>query len=147
MPPEHEEEFPRLSSDELTDLKKWVLGGAPGFAGPTAGDEPDEAFAPRAVAVKEIFRKKCHECHRTGNVANGIKILNHDLLVVKRKVVVPGRPEQSPLFQALHSADKKKVMPPPDQPPLAATEIDTIRLWIGEGAPPFPRARAPAPKR
>src|SRR5262249_47248014 len=56
MPPEHEEEFPRLSSDELTDLKKWVLGGAPGFAGPAAGDEPAEAFAPRAIAVKKIFR-------------------------------------------------------------------------------------------
>src|SRR5262249_30554363 len=31
MPPEEDEEFPRLSSDELGDLKKWVAGDAPPF--------------------------------------------------------------------------------------------------------------------
>ena len=103
MPPEEEEEFPRLSSDEIEVLKKWVAGGAPGFDPAEPADRAELTAAPdsRAVAVKSIFEEKCADCHRLGSAKNGIKILNHDLLVFKRKVVVPGQPAQSSLFKAL----------------------------------------------
>jgi serine/threonine protein kinase/mono/diheme cytochrome c family protein len=139
MPPEEEEEFPRMASDEIEVLKKWVAGGAPPFAEPG----PDDRLPPRptklAIEVKAIFSEKCHECHRIGFAKNGIKILNHDLLVAKRKVVVPGDPGQSVLYQSLLSKDPKKVMPPPDHGELLPEEITTIRRWILEGAGPFPR--------
>ena len=145
MPPEEQEEFPRLSSGELEDLKKWVAGGAPPFPAGVIEEPPppSAAVAARALVVKEILREKCHECHRFGSAKNGIKILNHDLLVTKRKVIVPGKPEQSGLYLSLHSKDKKKVMPPPEYPPLTEGEIETIRRWIADGAPAFPRTHAP----
>ena len=58
------------------------------------------------------------------------------LLVAKEKVV-PGKPDESALF-LLVTADDDTVMPPEDQPRLAADEIDAIRAWIAAGAPPFP---------
>ncbi len=142
MPPEEEEEFPRLASAEIESLKRWVAAGAPAFepVGPAdrpAAKEPDRL----AVAVKKIFQDSCYDCHRLGAPKNnGIKILNHDLLVSKRKLVVPGDPGKSVLYQALLSKDPKKRMPPDDSGlALSEEEIDMVRTWISEGAPPFPR--------
>jgi serine/threonine protein kinase/mono/diheme cytochrome c family protein len=144
MPPEEDEEFPRLSSEEKEDLKKWIAGGAPPFPSPADVEHlPEPPPSPSALAVKQVFQKKCRECHRAGNPMNGIKILNYDLLVAKRKVVVPGQPDRSRLVELLLTTDKKKRMPPDKSPPLTADEIARIRTWIAEGAPPFPLARAP----
>lgn len=146
MPPEEEEEFPRMSSEEIEELKKWVLGGAPPFPPPDADAlQPAKPAPELARDVKEIFREKCRDCHQFGIAKNGIKILNYDLLVAKRKVVVPFAPEQSPLYQSLFSKDPKKVMPPPDQLQLSDEEVDMIRRWIAEGAPAFPAIRKPRP--
>jgi uncharacterized membrane protein len=144
MPPEEDEEFPHLSSEEKQDLKKWIAGGAPPFPPPPddsllSGHQADS----RAVAVKQILRAKCRDCHRAGNAKGGIRILNHDLLLTKRKMVVPGQPERSRLVELLLTVDKKKRMPPEKSPPLTADEIVTIRAWITEGALPFPLVRAP----
>src|SRR5262245_10409285 len=141
MPPEEAEDYPRLSSDEIEVLKTWVDGGAPPFAGASEDDRraKTEPISPLAVEVKKIFRANCYDCHRLGKAKHGIKILNHDLLVVKRKVIVPGKPDESLLFRLLVSEDGKKMMPPEDRERLSDKEIDTIRRWIEKGAPPFPR--------
>jgi serine/threonine protein kinase/mono/diheme cytochrome c family protein len=141
MPPEEAEDYPRLSSDEIEVLKTWVDGGAPPFDGPSEDDlrPPVEPVSPLAVEVKKIFRANCYDCHRLGKAKHGIKILNHDLLVVKRKVIVPGKPDESLLFRLLVSEDSKKMMPPEDRERVSDREIDTIRRWIEKGAPPFPR--------
>lgn len=123
-------------------LKRWVAGGAPAFAPPGPADRTSTADlpSPLAVAVKRIFQDNCYECHRLGSAKNGIKVLNHDLLVAKRRVVVPGQPAQSTLYQALLTRDPKKLMPPTDSGlELTPEEIDTVRRWIESGAPPFPR--------
>jgi mono/diheme cytochrome c family protein len=139
MPPVEKEEYPRLSSDELEVLKQWVMGGAPRF--PDQGhDGPAEVPTELSAEVKRIFREKCRECHQPLNAKKGISVLNHDLLVVKRKVVIPGDPEESLLYRLLLTKDAKKLMPPPDDAePLTDQQIETIRRWILEGAAPFPR--------
>jgi mono/diheme cytochrome c family protein len=135
-----EEEFPRVLSDEFGVLKKWVAGGAPPWPEPEPGDQPpDEAPSVLAIQTKEIFREKCYRCHRFGNAKNGILILNHHLLVSKRKVIVPGQPDSSSLYQSLFLDDPNKVMPPKKSKPLTPAEKATIRRYIAEGAPPFPR--------
>jgi serine/threonine protein kinase len=139
MPPRKEEEFPRMSSDELEVLKKWVAGGAPPWPDPVPDEPPEQQPTPRSTAVKEIFRAHCQECHNIEEPRKGIIILNHDLLVAKRKVVIPGDPQQSVLFQTLFLKDPKKRMPPPDMDELTSDEINQIRRWIAEGAAPFPR--------
>ncbi len=144
MPPEEEEtRLPRLSEKELVILKDWILGGAPPFppaevehVGPAA--EPHSKLAQEA---KTILYNHCYECHRYDVAKGGIKILHHRLLTSVRKVVVPGRPDESELFELIDSADDTRRMPPAkDAARLSRDEIAVIRAWILEGAPPFPKS-------
>ncbi len=90
-----------------------------------------------AAAAKEVFRLHCLECHGGAVTRGRIKILDHESLM-KRKVIVAGKPEDSTLFQLVTSKDAESRMPPLGQPELKATDIQTIRDWIAAGAPPFP---------
>jgi len=141
MPPEKREtELPRLSQRELEVLDQWILGGAPRFP-----DESEKSPVPRyrisltAIATKEIFQRRCYECHSYDVAEGGIKILHHRLLLHVRKVIVPGKPEESELFQLIVSKDEEAMMPPATKNRLTPNEIETIRNWILQGAPPFPK--------
>ncbi|MGH7128758.1 MAG: c-type cytochrome domain-containing protein, partial [Planctomycetaceae bacterium] len=142
MPPEEEEiRLPRVSQQELEILREWIALGAPRFvaddpASPTPPVVPD---SPLALEVKRIFIRRCYECHRYEEAKGGIKILNHRLLTHVRHVVVPGEPEQSELYQLITRSDIELVMPPQPLERLNAEEIATVRRWIAEGAPPFPK--------
>jgi mono/diheme cytochrome c family protein len=139
MPPPRFEELPRVAPEELQVLRDWIAGGAPPF--PEA-DEPRAAPQPTPLSaqVRQILFEQCYTCHRYDNAGGGIKILNHDLLVTKRKVVIPGRPDESELYRLL-VGHAEPVMPPRGQPRLRSQELDVVRRWIAEGAPPFPRSR------
>ena len=142
MPPEEEDDLPRVSEMELAILKEWIAGGAPPFPeeDPHAPVAPVVPRSELAAQVKAIFRSNCFECHQKTKPESGLKILNHDLLVRVRKVVVPGRPDESELYELL-VADGERVMPPLTHPRMPAEEIDAVRRWIEAGAPPFPRTR------
>jgi mono/diheme cytochrome c family protein len=143
MPPEEEEvRLPRVSEEELIILKEWIQGGAPPFK-PDDGNpvKPSPAPSKLAAMTKALFHKHCYECHRFDEAKGGIKILHHRLLVAVRKVVAPGRPEDSELFQLLTTSDENARMPPPPAKRLSPEEIATIRAWILEGALPFPRSK------
>jgi serine/threonine-protein kinase len=143
MPPEEEEvRLPRVSEEELGVLREWIQGGAPPF-GPAEAEPAAASTAPHsewAARTKELFHNRCYKCHRYDVAKGGIKILHHRLLVTVRKVVVPGHPEKSELFQLLTTSDEETRMPPAPHRRLSAEEIDTVRAWILEGAPPFPRS-------
>jgi predicted Ser/Thr protein kinase len=142
MPPEEEEQrLPRLSEKELEILRDWIQGGAPPFsseepAQPTPAVVP---YSPLAARTKAIFQERCYECHKYDVARGGIKILNHRLLVTVHPVVIPGRPDDSKLFQLITSPRDDRRMPPPRNEALSAEEIATIREWIADGAPPFPK--------
>lgn len=144
MPPEEEEtRLPRLSEKELTILRDWIIGGAPPLP-TTDADHPLASAAPYselAAEAKEILQNHCYECHKYDVAKGGIKILHHRLIVNVRPVVVPGKPEESELVQLIVSKDKKWRMPPAGYDRLSEPEIDTIRRWILEGAPPFPKTK------
>ena len=140
MPPEEEElRLPRVAALELEILRTWIAGGAPPFPDedPARPTPPVVAYSKEAAEAKRIFAQYCFECHRSSVAKGGIKILNHDLLVFKREMVVPGRPDESPLMRHFDS-DSQLVMPPPPRPPLTEEEQAAIRRWIEAGAPPFP---------
>jgi mono/diheme cytochrome c family protein len=90
-----------------------------------------------AVAVKEIFRAQCLECHGGASTRVHVKVLDRDDLV-KRGKVIPGKPEDSPLFQRIRSTDDDRMPPPPGHRPLSADQIEEVRRWIDAGAPAFP---------
>lgn len=143
MPPERDDHWlPRVTAAELTVLREWIAGGAPELP-PEDPHNPTPPVVPRselAERVRVIFETRCASCHRLAETRGGIKILNHDLLVTVRKVVVPGKPEESEVYQLLVTPDESQVMPPPGEPGLTPAEIETVRQWIAEGAPPFPHA-------
>jgi uncharacterized membrane protein len=141
MPPEEEEvRLPRVSEEELTILKEWIRGGAPPFgkAGPKDAEALSAPHSESAGKVAALFHNRCYKCHKYDVAKGGIKILHHRLLVAVRKVVVPGRPEASELFQLVTSADDETRMPPAPAERLSPAEVALIRAWILEGAPPFP---------
>ena len=98
-----------------------------------------EAVPPEVLAAqaKQVFRTRCFECHGGKATQEGIKVLDRALLVDSKKVVVPGEPDKSILYQRI-SADDESQMPPPGQPRPSAEEIATVRRWIAAGAPNFP---------
>lgn len=141
MPPEEDEiRLPRVSENELVILTEWIRGGAPPF--PLVDAAPiDLVPAPHAelaAKTKAIFHDRCYKCHKFSEAKGGIKILHHRLLVAVRKVVIPGQPDESELFQLL-GADDNTRMPPIGYDRLSREEIATIRAWILAGAPPFPK--------
>lgn len=143
MPPEElETRLPRVTETELALLKDWILGGAP----PLPPEDPRHPIPPvvppsaLAGRVKTIFEEHCYECHKYDVAKGGIKILHHRLLVTTRKVVVPGRPGESELFHLIDSSDEKMRMPPAPAERLKPEEIETVRQWILEGAPGFPKS-------
>jgi serine/threonine protein kinase len=142
MPPEEEEtRLPRVTEQELTILNDWVLGGAPPLPpeDPQNPTPPVVPYSPLAAEVRDIFEKHCYHCHKFDVGKGGIKILNYRLLVTVRKVVVPGRPDESELFHSLTTKNEDLRMPPITEERLPAKAINTIRRWIEEGAPPFPK--------
>jgi hypothetical protein len=144
MPPEEDEErLPRLSEYELTVLRDWIQGGAPPL--PPADDDQQNALAApvaeSAILAKKVFKQHCYDCHKYDVAKGGIKIFHHRLLVSVRKVVVPGNPESSELFELLNLPDDdKRRMPPQSEDRLTPQDVEIVRQWIAEGAPPFPKA-------
>jgi mono/diheme cytochrome c family protein len=141
MPPEEEEiRLPRLTEAELSVLKDWIAGGAPPLPPEDREHPTPPVVPPSALAdkVKSIFEANCYDCHKYDEAKGGIKIMHHRLLVSVRKVVVPGDPDESELYQLITSKDNKARMPPPPLPRLTRAEIETVREWIAAGAPGFP---------
>ncbi|MCH7728091.1 MAG: protein kinase, partial [Planctomycetes bacterium] len=104
MPPAEFEEFlPRLSDKEVSILTQWIEGGAPAFAAsdPDPATPPVVQYSEIANQAKEVFVAHCYECHKFDVGKGGIKILHHRLLVNQRKVVVPGDPAASELFDLI----------------------------------------------
>lgn len=104
-----------------------------GAAGAARGEE---IVSVKARAILETY---CHRCHgKDGNVEGGLNyVMDRDKLVARHKLI-PGRPDDSPLFRRV-AAGK---MPPAGQTPRpSAADIVVLRQWIEAGAP----GRASAP--
>jgi serine/threonine-protein kinase len=118
---------PKLSLAERKALHDWIAAGAPPF--------PAENDGGLAARVKALFKARCFECHGGTTTSGGVEILNRKLLVGKKKVV-PGKPDESLVFRVL-TAEGGSAMPK-DQPRLNAEEVDLVRAWIAADAPAFP---------
>lgn len=78
-----------------------------------------------------VLEEQCSACH-TGDEAYSNTVLGSDPIIdisnvnylLQMRLVVPGEPELSPLFQKIKTGD----MPPGK--PLSVEEVDTIKEWI-----------------
>jgi mono/diheme cytochrome c family protein len=136
MPPD---DRPRVPDAERKVLRAWIAAGASPFpekAETAAGSAPAAPSPGLAAQVKELFRTRCFDCHGGAKTEAGVKILDRQVLLAKRKIV-PGNPDGSKLFQSITTADENDVMPK-GQPRLSPENVDLVRRWLAEGAPDFP---------
>ena len=121
------------SSTAFAWLGRPVAAQAP----PAAGQAPDAAQAEFfESAIRPLLADNCHACHsaQIGTPFGGLRLDSRDGLLAggdSGPVIVPGRPDESPLVQRLHG--RPMLMPPLG--PLADDDIAAITRWVEMGAP------------
>lgn len=134
---------PKVSEADRRILRDWVMAGAPALAKAPPPPPPPPSPSPTELAAraKEVLRTHCLDCHGGTRTSAGVRILDHAALLKKKKLV-PGKPDESLLLQLVTATDDS-VMPPTGQPRLAASDVEAIRQWLLHGAVAFPGDVAP----
>jgi WD40 repeat protein len=87
--------------------------------------------------VRPVFQANCQGCHQPAKSKGGYVMTDFKLLLgagdSKEAAIVPKSPDKSHLVQLITPKDGKAEMPE-GKKPLHATEIETIRNWIAQGA-------------
>ena len=84
--------------------------------------------------VQPIFQKTCWTCHGTTTQLSGLSLASRDLALKGGSHgvdLVPGSAEKSRLFRMVAGLDKPSM---PLGGKVSAEEIETLRLWIDQGA-------------
>jgi hypothetical protein len=109
------------------------------FAGVTLAAEPERVRFNRDVLP--ILADNCFACHGFDSARReaGLRLDQRAGATAElpsgAKAIVPGRPEQSELWARIHSDDDSQRMPPAETGlRLNATQRDTLRRWIEQGA-------------
>ena len=73
-------------------------------------------------------------CHGNGTASDGVSLENYNS-IVNTGDIRTGNPGGSDLYEVITETDPDKLMPPPSSgKSLNAQQIETIRLWIDQGA-------------
>ena len=70
-------------------------------------------------------------CHDVISAEEDIILDSYEQVV---RIVVPGKPDNSELYEYIVTPDGDDIMPPPPANPLTRKQIDVIREWILQGA-------------
>ncbi|MCS6976390.1 MAG: PSD1 and planctomycete cytochrome C domain-containing protein [Gemmatales bacterium] len=95
--------------------------------------------------IKPVLQERCYACH--GALAQKAKLrVDSGANMLKAGVIVPGKPDDSPLLLRV-SSDDESVRMPPEGHPLKPEQIAKLRRWIEEGAKvPEDDAEEPDPR-
>jgi len=97
-----------------------------------------------ASAARLVLEQHCFECHgaNPNKISSDLDLLQPTVLTdAERKIVVPGKPDDSELLRRTVTTDDDERMPPTPKPPLTEKDRKTLRDWIASGAPAFAAAR------
>ncbi len=97
--------------------------------------------------IRPILANHCFKCHGPALQEKGMRLDSHEL-AVKRKVIVPGKPNVSRMMIRITSDDEKERMPPigaGDR--LKPAQIELLHRWIAQGAEYAPHWAFIKPKR
>lgn len=96
--------------------------------------------------VLPILEKNCIKCHNTEKMKGGMSVVVEDMKPDIGRIVIPGAPDESMLYEVLVRQDIKNKMPPKGGP-LDRGDIAKIKAWIEAGAPfrGDKKAETPAP--
>jgi hypothetical protein len=85
--------------------------------------------------VRPILSRHCFKCHGFDDKARKAKLRLDVREGAVKKVIVPGKPDDSPLVRRISVTDDDEIMPPPaTKNPLTDAEKDTLKRWIAAGA-------------
>jgi len=91
--------------------------------------------------VKPLLDSRCVSCHGPDKVKGGLRLDSRDGVLKAGESglpsVVPGKPAESLLLQAVMHSKKDLEMPPKDR--LTSNDVAVLERWIRDGAP-WPRA-------
>jgi len=110
-----------------------LLGGIAAFA-----EESDRSKAEFFESrIRPILAENCYECHSAGAKAikGGLRLDTKAGLLTggdSGPAVVPGKPEESPLFLAIEYEGEAENMPPKAK--LPDRMIEDVRKWVADGA-------------
>jgi len=134
-----------LTQQQIQTVRDWIKGGA------AWGEDLNETqradlvqAAERQVVfareVRPILSRNCFQCHGPDeeNRQMGLRLDTPEGFAGHRgnfggPVVIPGNAKDSLLFQRI-TAEVENFRMPRDREALTADEVETIRLWINQGA-------------
>ena len=86
--------------------------------------------------VAPVLLQKCQACHGARKAKGALRVDSFARLLVGGdggEAIAPGKPDDSPLYELIASADADERMPK-DSDPLSKQQIALVRRWIEEGA-------------
>jgi mono/diheme cytochrome c family protein len=102
----------------------------------------DEAELLLVRRIQPLFSEKCLACHGNdeSDIQGGLDMRSLATMLKggdqETPVIVPGKPEESPIYQAiLRTHDDWQPMPPKEADKLYAEQIQWVKDWIAGGAP------------
>ena len=117
---------------------KWILVGLVPMLMTACGGESAVSYS---QDVKPILEKNCFECHQPGGrgeMASGLNMESHESLMKGARfgpMIIAGDPEGSNIVVLMEGrADPSISMPHGKQQSIPKEDIETIRLWIKQGA-------------
>ncbi len=87
--------------------------------------------------IRPILSATCFGCHGPDEATReaDLRLDDRESVFDESGVVVPGDIDASELYQRLITNDEYSKMPPPDEgEPLTVQQIESLRLWIEQGA-------------
>lgn len=124
-----------------------------------AQEQEDQAHSQVSYSrdVRPIFQVHCFGCHQPAKANGGYDMTDFDQLIAggeSELAIVPGKPDESYLLDLITPEDGTAAMPQ-NAEPLSATQIQTIRDWIAQGAtsdlkvskPTFSKSNPPVYRR
>ena len=112
------------------------------LASPTRGELPTEKkdlhFFERRI--RPVLVNHCYECHSVDSKKVGGNLyLDHAEGLLRGgesgPAIVPGRPDESLLIQAIRKTDYDLIMPPGEKDSLPPTALQDLVEWVKRGAP------------
>ena len=128
---------------------QFALDRRPGAAPAADGGAAADLFLAR---IGPLFKQRCLACHGDDpkKLKGGLDLRSREAMLQGGEsgepAVVPGVPDESPLYRAVTREDPTLAMPPKENDKLAAEDVTAIRAWI-EGGAPWPLAERQADRR
>jgi len=86
-----------------------------------------------AKQIGPLFESRCIRCHQPGNAKGDLSLATRAALI-ESGFVVPGKPGESALLDAISGSGDDPPSMPKDGDALTAAEVQLIRRWITSGA-------------